>query len=337
MAQFDDYKDIFRINRYRYDYVLESYIGNVEGTLVIPEGVTRIAEDAFSPTWVKDYSKIKKIVFPSTLRCIPARLCSMWEQLEEVVIPEGITTISDSAFFNTAIKEIIIPSTVNRIGKEVFNLCEKLESVIINHSTTAIINRLLSKEYNKNSFWGNRKEPELAFKVYVGSSKEIELSRFFRYSNPDNEKMKFSICDWFVFYGDFVVGYIGNETTLRLPDASKGIAYEAFCNNKTIKSVILNDKLKGIGSLAFANCTQLQSVTLNENLEEIEDGAFKNCGIREIRIPQKVKYVGARAFENCTQLRSIIIKRKVEDYYRKNWHSDWKLGFDKSPEYEILF
>ena len=337
MIQFDNYKDVFRIKRDRYDYVIESYIGNVEGTLVIPEGITRIAGGAFSPTWVKDYSKIKKIVFPSTLKCIPARLCSMWEQLEEVIIPEGVTTISDGAFFKTAIKEISIPSTVNRIGKEVFNLCENLESVIINHSTTAIINRLLSKEYNKNSVWGDRKEPELAFKVYIGSSKEIELSRFFRYFDPEDEKMRFSICNCFVFYGDFVVGYIGNETNLRLPDISKGIAYEAFCSNKTIRSVILNEKLKGIGSLAFSNCTQLEAVALNENLEKIEDGAFRSCGIREIRIPQKVKYVGARAFENCTQLQSIIIERKVEDYYRKNWHSDWSLGLNKSPDYKIIF
>lgn len=339
MTRFEEYADIFRIKRSRYDYIIESYVGDITGTLIIPEGVTRIAEGAFPPTWVKDYSKIKKIVFPSTLKCIPVRMCSLWEQLEEVVIPEGITTISDSAFFGTAIRDITIPASVNRIGKEVFNLCQKLEVVIINHATTNIINRLLMSDYNKNSVWGNREEPELPFKVFVGSSKEIELSRFYRYINLENDKIKFAIHDWFVLYGDFVVGYIGKETTLRLPDVAKGVAYEAFYNDKTIQAVVLNEKLKGIGAAAFANCTQLKQVTLNENLEEIAEGAFENCGIREIRIPPKVKYVGAGIFNKCKNLEKVVVAEKLTglDYIRINgWNRLWQQGLYLLPEREYL-
>ena len=55
-----DYSDNFIIEKDHSDYVLKKYIGNIHGTLEIPEGVTRISSFAFGPSWTNNYPKINK-------------------------------------------------------------------------------------------------------------------------------------------------------------------------------------------------------------------------------------------------------------------------------------
>lgn len=322
--------------------VVEEYVGNYEGTIEIPEGVIRIAMGAFPPTWVRDYSKVTKIVFPRSLKCIPSGVCSMWNNLKEVVIPEGVTTISETAFFETAIEEIVIPSTVERIGTRAFSLCKNLKKITLNHVSTAILNRVMCADYSSVSSYEVRRAnmlPALPFKIYIGSSPELELSQFFKYCDLEDEKTKFSIKDWFVFYGDYLVGYLGKETELKLPENTKGIAYEAFANNKSIRSVVMSEKVKWIAQEAFAGCSSLHTVKLNAAMEQIGDQAFINSGIREIRIPYKVKYVGERAFDNCRLLNKLIIEDKLSSrsYWRtEGWHRWWQSGLLVQPDYDYI-
>ena len=51
--------------------------------------------------------------------------------LEELVIPYGVTHIGQSAFDNTAISYVAIPDSVVYLGSGAFSLCENLESVSI--------------------------------------------------------------------------------------------------------------------------------------------------------------------------------------------------------------
>ena len=50
---------------------------------------------------------------------------------ENVVIPEGITSIGDAAFRDTDIVSVVIPDFVTYIGEYAFQRCSKLESVIL--------------------------------------------------------------------------------------------------------------------------------------------------------------------------------------------------------------
>lgn len=61
------------------------------------------------------------------------------EELTEVVIPEGITSISDSAFQGCyTLKSVIIPNSVTLIGDRAFQSCSELISVNIPNSVTNI-------------------------------------------------------------------------------------------------------------------------------------------------------------------------------------------------------
>ena len=127
MNDFKEFSDVFVIKKERDDYVIKKYIGDVKGDLIIPEGVTKISNDAFEYSWIRTYPEITKIVFPKTLKKIP-NCFSSWKNLKEIEIPEGVTTISDSAFFDTGLKTVWLPSTIVKIGKSAFSFCEDLKN-----------------------------------------------------------------------------------------------------------------------------------------------------------------------------------------------------------------
>ena len=95
--------------------VLISYVDTGAETVVIPEGVVEIADQAF-------YSaEMKSVVLPETLEIIGTEAFSYCYNLESIVIPEGVTQIKNAAFDGCRkLKEISIPSTVEKLGANVF-------------------------------------------------------------------------------------------------------------------------------------------------------------------------------------------------------------------------
>ena len=64
--------------------------------------------------------------------------------LKEIILPNSITTIWDSAFaYNEGLQEISLPSSIKTIGKDVFKGCKSLRNIRIPHGTRAKFERLL--------------------------------------------------------------------------------------------------------------------------------------------------------------------------------------------------
>ena len=83
--------------------ILKKYKGS-GGNVVVPEGVTRIGDRAFSGC----------------------------ENLQSITLPEGVTSIGDWAFYNCkSLQSITLPEGVTSIGNGAFEDCEKLQSVTI--------------------------------------------------------------------------------------------------------------------------------------------------------------------------------------------------------------
>lgn len=71
-----------------------------------------------------------------------------------------------------------------------------------------------------------------------------------------------------------LVGYVGNEVDLILPEGITKIGAGAFNTCKNIKSVTLCDSLDTLGRYAFKDLPTLEKVTLGESLKKIEAFAF---------------------------------------------------------------
>ena len=102
--------------------------------------------------------------------------------------------------------------------------------------------------------------------------------------------------------GIYLVDYLGEASTVTIPEGVEEISERAFENNKTITTVYMPKSIKRIGSLAFAGCENLREVVFSEEtekLESIEWGAFDRCDKLEARnLPERVNEGDGEVFSN---------------------------------------
>ncbi|MBE6063592.1 MAG: leucine-rich repeat domain-containing protein [Clostridium butyricum] len=119
---------------------------DAKGDVVIPDGVTKIAERAFYnnqniisvkiPKTVTEMGKtafagssIKSVEIPGSIKNIAYTAFEHCTKLEEVEIGEGVQTIGEKAFSQCGrIKKINLPSSVTKIESGAFRGCNSLET-----------------------------------------------------------------------------------------------------------------------------------------------------------------------------------------------------------------
>ena len=121
------------------------YLDAAKGTLVIPDDIHEIAENAFEnnkglteiiiPNSVTKIAgsafngcqNLAKITLPEGLKEIDYYTFPRCAKLESLVIPDGVTSIGSYAFEDCKnLKELVIPASVKNIGNDVFYGCKKL-------------------------------------------------------------------------------------------------------------------------------------------------------------------------------------------------------------------
>ena len=113
-------------------------------SIVIPNTVTNIASNAFSgctgltsvvwnATNCNSYNfgnQVESFIFGEEVEVIPASICSGMTNLRSVIIPNGATSIGNSAFYNCSnLKSVNIPNSVASIGNYAFYNCTGLSFV----------------------------------------------------------------------------------------------------------------------------------------------------------------------------------------------------------------
>lgn len=99
-------------------------------TIVIPEGVEEIEEEAFACDYYSSYSDSdiigEEIKLPATLKKIGNK-AFYYKQISKLLIPEGVEEIGESAFASyryadktVTLEQLVIPSTLKRIENELF-------------------------------------------------------------------------------------------------------------------------------------------------------------------------------------------------------------------------
>ena len=84
----------------------------------------------------KDFNDLRFL--SDTVTKISAHAFRECSRLSYVKLPKGITEIKASTFRNTAIKSIVIPNGVTTIGESAFRSCTYLESVSVPNTVTYI-------------------------------------------------------------------------------------------------------------------------------------------------------------------------------------------------------
>lgn len=114
-----------------------------------------------------------------------------------------------------------------------------------------------------------------------------------------------------------IFGYSGEETKVTVPEEIDGkevVSVKGFGWNTNVEEVILPTTVTEIAYNAFANCLSLKSVNLSElsNLECIGDCAFAYTPITEAMLPDSVTELGNSAFRGCAKLSNVKLGTGIE-------------------------
>ena len=158
---------------------------------------------------------------------------------KEVIIPEGITEIGASAFYeNVKVERITLPEGVNVIGNSAFELCRKLESINLPKSLTQI---------------GNQ-----AFRL-CRKLKSIEIPG----TCASTGSMSFFGCS--------------DLETVVLGEGIREIGGYSFVNCGSLKQINWPESLETISDAAFNSCASMTEIVLPDGIKTIETSAFGDC------------------------------------------------------------
>lgn len=136
--------------------------------------------------------------------------------------------------------------------------------------------------------------------------------------------------DGYLYKNNEILGYVGEETELVLPNMIndskvKYVGNNAFLARTDITKVTINN-IEQITSMAFAYCTNLETVTLS-GVDSITDNSFAYCtSLSDVVLGDSMRVIGVGAFMNCTSLENITIPSSVETIQGSAFYSSGLLN-----------
>ena len=211
--------------------------------VVIPASVTEIGWEAFEKcdnitdvyvesleSWVNiksgGHGSLPNSYYGSNLHILDDN----GNEITELIIPEGTTSISSYAFENCrSITSVVIPDSVISIDKYAFEYCSNLENITIPDSV-----------------------------VYIGRDAFYGTAYYYKASNW---------VDKVLYIGNHLIKAEYNLTgEYTIKEGTKTIASDAFSSCRSLTSVVIPDSVVCIGLNAFYSCDSLESVVFKNTM-----------------------------------------------------------------------
>ncbi len=325
-------------------------------SIAIPDSVTSIGESAFSGC-----SSLTSITIPDSVKNIYQRAFSGCDSLEDVhitdiakwceinfsyddsnpfcyaknlyvndvlttdlAIPNGVTTISDYAFYGcSGLTSVTIPNGVTSIGSNAFYGCSGLTSVAIGSGVASIGNYAFYGCSGLTSVAIGSGVASIGNYAFYGCSNLKDVY----YNGKFEDLIKIPGCGYSGNFcsatvhctditllgwgtcGNTVNWVLDDEGTLTISgegEVSRNGNYRSF--SEDIKKVIIEQGVTSIGEHAFIDCSNFTSVTIPDSVTSIGEYAFRDCdSLTSVTIPDSVTSIGEHAFYACDGLTSVTI------------------------------
>lgn len=268
--------------------------------------------------------KDTRYVIPEGVKTIEERAFFGSKALKEIVLPEGLEVIGQSAFQGcTGITEFVLPDSVHTILTKAFKRCEKLSKLRLPGSLTNIPDYTFSYCTGLTEVTIPKEVNSIGMQAFYGCS---NLKQFL----ADDENTTFTAVDGILFSRTMQTLYFypqgKAEESYTVPDSVRRLKEGAFMQAKWLKKVSIPDTVKYIGEQCFQECESLETVKLPKKITEISRAMFQDCeALTTVKIPSSVTMISPNAFSGCNGLTEIKIPNSVKDINLCAFYSCGKL------------
>ncbi len=315
-------------------------LANIE----LPEGLEIIEEKAF-----ENCTALSKIEIPNTVTDIASRafancknvnllkLSVAWvtcKELEaeeesyspfvgctgikEVMIPEGMISIPNRAFYGCSFSRVVFPQSLVSIGEKAFAEATSLDKVVLNEALESV---------GEEAFKGCKSLSTIEIPrttTFMGNSvfSNCTFLRIYCYKDsPAHILAKECSINYGLFYEDETTGvryvysilddtncailkYMGDEKIIIMPSEIDGYVVKEMAADtfdwREFTEITLPKCLIAIAGSTFTNCNELERVILPDKLTKIGSSAFSGCErLIEISFPDSLVEIGTYAFRSC--------------------------------------
>lgn len=242
---------------------------SISGSLIIPEGVTWIGDQAF----LECVNLTGILSLPSTLRGISYMAFEGCKFTCELLLPQNLNSLGFRAFCQCSglYGNLILPEGLSEIEESVFSGCSNLS--------------------------GDLNIPK--------NVKKIENGAFGGCSGLNG---RLTLPDGLESIGNDAFSSCRFRGPLILPSTLKSIGSNAFNYNMFSGELKLPSSLQGLGSNAFVGCSRISgTLEIPENITAIKEQAFSGCSsIEKLVLPSTMDVIQSGAFYDCYGLGSIV-------------------------------
>ncbi len=286
----------------------------VDGSQAVPGGVSRPNGDGSqsasnnscgdTATWIIDDNGTLTISGTGDMYSY-THMTQPWkntrENIKNVVIEDGITSISDCAFYGCSnLIDITIPDSVTIVGEHAFLGCTSLINITFPDS----INKI-----GKGAFYQCSNLTDITLWSGVTS---IGGHAFYDCNKLENLILPDTICS----IGEYAFYNCSSLTSIDIPNNITYLSNNIFNNCENLSDVSLPTNLTTIGYMAFFDCSSLNSITIPESVTTIGFSAFSGCNkIKNITVPKNVSSIGRWALI-CGESLELINADESNQYFK---------------------